>query len=151
MSEWQKILIAVNETETAMRGVRYVGKMMEAMKVGSIHLLHVFPDPAPNFYHEGGTLEEYQKSMGQKGQKVISHAIEILKEFGFKDESIESEVRMAEGKTISQAVLDAREKWDCGTVVVGKRGVCKAEEFLFGSISNTLARDAKEFTTWVVG
>ena len=38
-----------------------------------------------------------------------------------------------------------------GTVVTGKRGVSKAEEFLFGSISNALARHARDFTAWIVG
>ncbi len=58
---------------------------------------------------------------------------------------------MAEGGTISEMVLAVQAKGNYGTVVAGKRGVSKAEEFLFGSISNALARHSKDFTAWIVG
>ncbi len=58
---------------------------------------------------------------------------------------------MAEGRTISDTLLEVRQKGNFGTVVTGKRGVSKAEEFLFGSISNTLARHCNDFTSWIVG
>ncbi len=58
---------------------------------------------------------------------------------------------MAEGKTISETLLEAQRMGNFGTVVTGKRGVSKAEEFLFGSISNALARHCNDFTTWKVG
>jgi nucleotide-binding universal stress UspA family protein len=58
---------------------------------------------------------------------------------------------MAEGRTISEVVLEVQAEGDFGTVVTGKRGVSKAEEFLFGSISNALARHSKNFTSWIVG
>lgn len=58
---------------------------------------------------------------------------------------------MAEGKTISQVVLEVQAEGSFGTVVTGKRGVSKAEKFLFGSISNALARHSKDFTSWIVG
>ncbi len=151
MSDWQKILIAVNDTDVAMRAVRYVGEMVVEVNVLSVHLFHVFPDPPPNLIQQDGALEEYKKNKQGKGNQAITRATGILKEYGIKGEVIESDVRMAEGQTISQAVLDAQKKWKCGTVVVGKRGVCKAEEFLFGSISNALAREAHDFAVWVVG
>lgn len=151
MSDWQRILIAVNDAETAMRAVRYVGEVVAAVNVISVCLLHVFPDPPPDYYRKGGTLDEYKKEMVEQGEQVIARASSILYEYGFTAEAIKADIRMAEEKTISQAVLDAQVKWECGTVVVGKRGVCKAEEFLFGSISNALARETREFTTWVVG
>lgn len=35
-------------------------------------------------------------------------------------------------------------------MVIGRRGVSKAEEFLFGSVSNKLVYHAKAHTVWVV-
>lgn len=151
MSDWQKFLIAVNETEVAMRAVKYVGEMMNAVKVTSICLLHVFPDPQPDFYQKGGTLEQYKEEMEEQGKKIMVEASKMLQDFGFPEESIAFEIRMAEGLTISKAIIAEQKKHGCGTVVVGKRGLCKAEEFLFGSISNALARESRDFTTWVVG
>jgi nucleotide-binding universal stress UspA family protein len=36
------------------------------------------------------------------------------------------------------------------TVVVGRRGVSKREEFLFGSVSSKVVREAHHCTVWVV-
>ena len=38
-----------------------------------------------------------------------------------------------------------------GTIVVGKRGIPKAEEFLFGSISSALIHTGKDIAVWVIG
>jgi nucleotide-binding universal stress UspA family protein len=38
-----------------------------------------------------------------------------------------------------------------GTIVVGRRGISKAEQFLFGSVSNKIVQNAKDCTVWVVG
>jgi Universal stress protein family. len=37
-----------------------------------------------------------------------------------------------------------------GTVVIGRRGVSKAEEFLFGSVSTKVMHLAKDCAVWVV-
>jgi len=57
----------------------------------------------------------------------------------------------AVGYTISQAILDTQTEGKYGTIIVGKRGVSKAEEFLFGSISSALVHNSKNCTVWVVG
>ena len=58
---------------------------------------------------------------------------------------------MAEGKTISAAILDMQVREHYGTIVVGKRGIPKAEEFLFGSISSALVHTGRDVAVWVVG
>lgn len=151
MADWQKILIAINGTDTAMKAVRYVGEMVVAVKVAKVWLLHVYPDPPPDFHVNGGTLDQYKEQMEGQGREVILKATEILKEYGFEEKQIVGDIQIANKLSISKAVIEAQKKYGCGTVVVGKRGVSKAEEFLFGSISNALARDSLGFTTWVVG
>jgi len=37
-----------------------------------------------------------------------------------------------------------------GTVALGRRGVSKAEEFLFGSVSSKIIHSVKGCTVWVV-
>ncbi|MBC8317247.1 MAG: universal stress protein, partial [Desulfobulbaceae bacterium] len=75
----------------------------------------------------------------------------LLAECGVDSQNIDTVTRMAAGETISQAILDVQQEGGYGTVVVGKRGVSRAEEFLFGSISNALVHSSGEFTVWVVG
>ncbi len=151
MYNWQKILVAVNDSNDSAHALNYVGQLAESVNQIFIFLIYVFPDPPPDFYHKGGTQEAYREIMLHQGEKVMELAVKTLGKYGVDQSNISTKIRLAEGKSISQVILDEREKHDISTLVVGKRGISKNEEFLYGSISNTLARKSKGFTTWVVG
>lgn len=151
MVDWKNILVAVDEMESSLRAVQYVGEIVKFLEGASICLLHIYPEPPPDFYLGGGKLQEYQAQRIQKAERIFSKGIDILIEKGVSRDIVYFTTHMVEGKTISQTLLSVREKGHFGTVVTGKRGVSKSEEFLFGSISNALARNSNDFTTWVVG
>lgn len=151
MAEWNNILVAVDEMESSIRAVSYVGRVTQGVQNVSICLLHIYPEPPPDFYVKGGHLEEYQAQRIARAEHIFQRGLEILVDGGLKREAIYCTTHMAEGKTISETLLEVRRMGNFGTVVTGKRGVSKAEEFLFGSISNTLARHCNDFTSWIVG
>lgn len=151
MAQWEKILVAVDEGETSLRALRYVARMTAAMPEVSICLLHIYPEPPPDFYPSGGVLEVYRAEKEKRAEMIFAQSEVVLLEAGIQPGAIRKAIHPAVGKTISQMVLEMQREGDFGTVVVGKRGVSKAEEFLFGSISNALARYSSRFTTWVVG
>ena len=151
MVDWKNFLVAVDEMKSSLRAVQYVGEIVKFLEGASICLLHVYPEPPPDFYQNGGKLQEYQAHRIQKAEEIFSKGLDILIEKGVSRDIVYFTTHMVEGKTISQTLLSVREKGHFGTVVTGKRGVSKSEEFLFGSISNALARNSNDFTTWVVG
>jgi nucleotide-binding universal stress UspA family protein len=151
MADWHNILIAVDEMESSLRAVEYVGQITRSVDNVSICLVHIYPEPPPDFHLKGGRLEDYQSQHIDRAEHIFDRCLEILVGTGIKREAIYCTTHMAEHKTISDTLLEVRRKGDFGTVVTGKRGVSKAEEFLFGSISNALARRCNDFTTWIVG
>ncbi|MGB3210447.1 MAG: universal stress protein [Desulforhopalus sp.] len=151
MADWNNILVAVDEMESSIRAVKYVGEIARDFDKVSICLLHIYPEPPPDFHLKGGIIEEYQSQRIVRAERIFGRCLEILVRSDIKREAIYCTTQMAEGKTISETLLEVRKKGDFGTVVTGKRGVSKAEEFLFGSISNALARHCNDFTTWIVG
>jgi nucleotide-binding universal stress UspA family protein len=151
MADWNNILIAVDEMASSLRAVRYVGQVAKNMPAISICLLHVYPEPPPDFEQKGGILEEYQAQRIVRAEHIFDRCLEILVGADMIREAIHCTTHMAEGRTISETVLEVQRAGNFGTVVTGKRGVSKAEEFLFGSISNALARHCNDFTTWIVG
>jgi nucleotide-binding universal stress UspA family protein len=54
------------------------------------------------------------------------------------------------GESVSQEILRAMQEGGFGTIAIGRRGVSKQEEFLFGSVSNRIIHYAKGCTVWVV-
>lgn len=151
MYDWQKILVAVNDSDDALRAVHYVGQLAKVANTISLYLLYVYPDPPPDYYSKGGTLDAYKEIMQDQAGRAVKLAIKNLKKFGVSESRISTSIQLADGKTISQAILKALKECQCTTLVVGKRGISKNEEFLFGSISNTLARKTKGFATWIIG
>jgi nucleotide-binding universal stress UspA family protein len=151
MENWNKILIAIDGSETSERAVRYVGKVAPTIDNVQICLLHVYPGPPPDYYTKGGRLDAYRRKRDKVAKMMLKEAAHILEEMGVDPGDVKSRFCMAEDKTISSVVLEIQAEGDFGTVVAGKRGVSKAEEFLFGSISNALARHSKNFTSWIVG
>jgi nucleotide-binding universal stress UspA family protein len=151
MRNWQKILLAVDGSETSERAVRYVSKIAPLIENVEICILNVYPEPPPDYYSQGGRLDTYKIMREERAEKMLNKAVDILTGAGITEDCLSRRISMAEGRTISQVVLEVQAEGDYGTVVAGKRGVSKAEEFLFGSISNALARHSKKFTSWIVG
>ena len=151
MAAWKKILIAVNDSETSLKAVRYVGEMGGAGTDIEVCLLYVAPEPPPYYYLEGHSLDDYVKEKEIIAAGVFSKASEVLAEYGVGQEQISSRTYVtSQAETISRAIITVRQEGAFGTVVVGKRGVSKAEEFLFGSISNALAQNSDGFAVWIV-
>lgn len=151
MGNWYNILVAVDAMDSSLAAVQYVGRVAGKIADVSICLLHVYPEPPPDFSTRGGVREVYQAGRIARAEHIFQRCIEILVTAGIKREAIYCTTHMAEGKTISETLLKVRSDGDFGTVVTGKRGVSKAEEFLFGSISNALARHCHDFAAWIVG
>ena len=151
MKNWNRFLIAVEKSDTSLRAVRYVGYMAAGLADLHVCLLHVYPEPPPDFYVQGGMLDRYQMLREERAELFLLEALNVLEAAGISGRNISQRICMAEGRTISQMVLEIQKEGQFGTVVTGKRGVSKAEEFLFGSISNALARHSRDFTAWIVG
>jgi len=50
----------------------------------------------------------------------------------------------------AKAIVDEARKGDFGTIVVGRRGLSRVEEFFMGRVSNKVLQLAKEMAVWVV-
>jgi nucleotide-binding universal stress UspA family protein len=151
MTNWRKLLIAMDETESSIRAVKYVCELSGCTAGMTVCLLNVYPEPPSWYYREGKSLTEYKEEKVKAAQEAFETAIELLDEHGIFRKNITTISRMASGGTISQTILEEQKKEAYGTIVLGKRGVSKAEEFLFGSISNSVVRECKNFSVWIVG
>lgn len=151
MKNREKILLAVDGSKASARAVQYVGKFVSLMDSVEVCILNVYPGPPPDYYSKGGLFNDYVAMREERAAQMFNEARTILLEAGVQEKQLNQVVRIAEGRTISEEVLAVQAEGNYGTVVAGKRGVSKAEEFLFGSISNALARQSKHFTSWIVG
>ncbi|MCF6290354.1 MAG: universal stress protein [Desulfobacterales bacterium] len=151
MDTGKKFLIAVDDNEISMRAVDYVGQIVGSTEGFTICLFNVYPEPPPYYFQQGHTLAEYIREKEAAAEKIFARAREKLAGFAIPAERITTICRQSAAEPPSRTIIKMQEEGGFDTVVVGKRGVSKAEEFLFGSISNAVVRESKGFTVWVVG
>ena len=145
-----KILIAADESENARRATSYVGDIIGPRQGFEIEILYVIRYPERDLFPDEDTWNRKKDEEVKKAHRVIDELSKILKEKGIPGASIASSAKEASGFSIAQKILEYQTKNDFGTVVVGRRGVSKAEEFLFGSVSNKIVHYAKDCAVWII-
>jgi nucleotide-binding universal stress UspA family protein len=80
----------------------------------------------------------------------LAEAYLILVEARLARENLSTELVETNGRTVSQTIMDHQAQGGFGTVVVGRRQRSKAEEFIFGSVSNSVVHRATDCCVWVV-
>lgn len=151
MSDWKRIIIAIDDSPRSINAVEYVGSIAGHLAEVQLCLLHVYPEPPPGYYQTGAPLDEYKREQEEKAKPLFAQAKKILQNHGIAAEAITSRCRIAGDLSISAAILHLQVQEHYGTIVVGKRGISKAEEFLFGSISNALIHNGRDIAVWVIG
>jgi nucleotide-binding universal stress UspA family protein len=151
MNDWNKIILAIDDSPRSMNAVEYVGGIAGRIDDISLCLLHIYPEPPPNYYSSGGTLDAYKNTQEEQARQLFSRTEKMLQAHGVAATAVTSRCLMADHTSISAAILDMQVREQYGTIVVGKRGIPKAEEFLFGSISNALVHTGKDIAVWVIG
>lgn len=151
MSDWKRIIIAIDDSPRSINAVEYVGSIAGHLAEVQLCLLHVYPEPPPDYYQSGATLAAYKMEQEEKAKMLFAQAIKILQGHGIAAHAITSRCQIASQQSISAAILDLQVRENYGTIVVGKRGISKAEEFLFGSISNALIHNGRDIAVWVIG
>ena len=146
----KNILIAVDESDNAARAVSYVGQLLGGLEGFKVTVLHVVAEPEEDYFP---TNAEKDKWFGQYRQKVdvmLEDYRQTLIHTGFdpSDVSVRSTIRYC--PSMAECILAERDETEYDTIVVGRQGLSRSEEFLIGSISSKIVNHARNCTVWVV-
>ncbi len=146
----KKILIAVDESENARRAVSYVSQLLEGIKGFKILILHVIPQPEEDYFPTSAEKDKWLEEHRPKVDAMLENYREFLIGKGFEpaDVSVRSTLRYC--PSLAECILAERSQTKCSTIVVGRQGISRSEEFLFGSVSSKIVNHARDCTVWVV-
>ncbi len=146
----KNILIAVDESENARRAVLYVAQLLEGTAGFSVTILHVINEPEEDYFPAIDEKEKWLSQYKKKVDKMLEDYRQILIKKGFDQNavSVRSPVRYC--PSMAQCILQERDETEYSTVVVGRQGLSRSEEFLFGSVSSKIVNYARNCTVWVV-
>ncbi|MCF8061676.1 MAG: universal stress protein [Deltaproteobacteria bacterium] len=146
----KNILIAVDESENARRAVSYVGQLLGGLEGFSVLLLHVFPEPDEDFFRTQAEKEQWMEKRRQKMESVLADYRGMLIDSGFGEDQVRTRSTMRYCPSMAECILEERGETEYSTIVVGRQGLSRSEEFLFGSISSKIVNHARNCTVWVV-
>ena len=146
----RNILIAVDESENARRAVSYVGQLLGGLACFKVTILHVVPEPEEDYFPTTIQKEKWLTQYRQKTDAMLEDFRQLLIKRGFdpKDVSVRSTLRYC--PSMAECILSERDETEFSTIVVGRHGLSRSEEFIFGSISSKIVNHARNCTVWVV-
>jgi len=159
-----KILIAFDGSENSLRAISYTAAMLSpnprAQRTVTVAAIDRPPDR--DLFPDDASWKTACAKRADAMRKALVEARSLLLGAGLPEtaittrfvESCRSPLResleCSIGTSIALEILRLAEEDDFGTVVVGRRGVTRQEEFLFGSVSTKIIHAAKGLAVWVV-
>lgn len=146
----RNILIAVDESENAARAVSYVRDFLAGFPGFHVTLITIIPEPPEDYFMSESERSAWIKDKNTSARSILEVYRKMLIEAGFRDEDVKAYAVMKECTSIAECILNEQEKLACGTVVIGRRGISRKEEFIFGSTSSKILHTARNCAIWVI-
>lgn len=154
----QMILVAFDESENAMRAVKYVADSYTPEN--KVTLFSVIPDAAtlcemstvplnPYFLaHQQTFFKELEKQKRENLNKAVEKAKELLLKAGFNEKNITVKIEIEKNGVANNIVKEAESGYNI--IVMGRRGLSSIKEFLLGSVSQKVIHLAKDISVLIV-
>jgi nucleotide-binding universal stress UspA family protein len=143
-------LIAVDGSESSKRAVLYVADMIGGFPGFTVTLLSIIPAPETDFFETEEEETAWTKDKMASANRLLENYRQIMVQAGFPAEKVRIRSCVGDDRSFADAILGMRCDLSCCTVVVGRHPKSKTEEFLLGSTSTKLIREAKNCAVWVV-
>jgi len=155
-----KLLLAVDSSEETLGIFDYVAAMLESTEcqVTLLHVLRGFEFLSAGY--EGSLLSTEEvidfgdlKDEFKQSEKAIQEVFEKFREkfvkAGLERERVTTKI-VTGAPSRAKAIVEEAKAHGYGTIVVGRRGLSRVEEFFMGRVSSKVMQLAKEMAIWVV-
>ncbi|MBF0227072.1 MAG: universal stress protein [Desulfobacterales bacterium] len=145
-----KILIAMDGSEGSSRAVDFVARTLghKDIKIGLIHVIRgetAFKDEFYKFF----SPEKYEEDVKDRILPFFEDAKNFLIKMGVNSENITTKIVSDAASRAESIVIEAKEQ-GYGTIVLGRRGLSKVQEFFMGRVSNKAIQLVTEQALWIV-
>ena len=146
----RNVLLAVDDSENARRAIAYVGFMLGGLEGFQVTLLHVISEPEEDYFARAEEKEKWLNDYRRKIESILAEYRRKLIAAGFPEPAIPTRSPLRHCPSIAECILLELDRAEYGTIVVGRQGLSRKEEFLFGSVSSKIVGHARNCTVWVV-
>jgi len=146
----RRILVAVDNSENAERAILYVADFLGGVSGFYVTILTVIPEPPADFFETDTERNSWIEEQKSEATRMLDKYRQILIQSGFVEDKVETIMDIRKCPSVADCIIDVQQKLKCCTIVIGRRGVSKKVEFLFGSTSSKIVRSGKNCAVWVI-
>ena len=146
----KNILVAVDESENARRAVDYVAQMLGGVEGFFVCVMHVINEPEEDYFPDDSAKMKWLNEYKEKTDVLLQDYRKLLVNAGFNENNVKVRSVVRYCPSMGDCIIAERDKIKYDTIVLGRQGISRDEEFLFGSVSSKIVSHAKDFTVWVV-
>jgi nucleotide-binding universal stress UspA family protein len=144
------LLIAVDESENATHAVLYVADFLAGFPGFRVTLVNIVSEPMDESFAGPGERSQWIEAKRNTALEVLGNYRRLLVSSGFAEEKISVLVVVNDRPSIAECIIETQKKLNCCTVVMGRRGISRREEFIFGSTSSKILHSEKNCAVWVI-
>jgi nucleotide-binding universal stress UspA family protein len=144
------IMIAVDESENAKAALLFVAGFIGGFRGFSATILSIIAAPDRDLFDSEAERQKWIEDKRESMLVVLERYRQILIQSGFPKTKIRTELVLGDGRPVSSVILEKQKEVRSCALVVGRRGISKSEEFLFGSVSNALVHSANNCSVWII-
>ncbi|MBU0995754.1 MAG: universal stress protein [Proteobacteria bacterium] len=140
-------MIALNDSLSSRAVIDYICNLSLRPEDVRFTLLHIYREPSSGEELMG---QKYMRKLPLKYLSMLSSVKEKLVQAGFLKDNIEVALITDPYATVADGIIDQFKKKDYSMVVVGRKRMSKAEEFVMGDASIKLVRALERTAVMVV-
>ena len=145
----KRILIGIDASINSKIAAEYIRNFLGCRNSDcEVVLLHIIPRTKSEEEKKVRGIDEERERVIIKG--ILLKIKDGFVRSGFNQNAVKMEIIKGEHDTVAEGILEYSKKGDFFAVVLGRRGISKAEEFLFGSVTQKVVSEAKGCAVWVV-
>ncbi len=144
------ILVAVDASENAERAVQYVAGLLGGLPGFRVTLVSIISELPEDYFASAEERHMWLREEQEKSDRTIERSKRILTASGFGDREIDTRTVSKVCPSVGDCILGIQKELGCGTVVLGRRGISRKEEFIFGSTSSKILHAAQDCAVWAV-
>jgi len=144
------IVISVDMSANSMRAVVYAARMLSVVPGLKATLLHVIHAPDEDFFPSPKERDRWCKAARTKVDARMNAYRDLLVTAGCLPGDVKIRIVEGDGPSLADLILTELGRLNAGTVVLGRQGLSRKEEFLFGSVSRQIVSHIRDCTVWVV-
>jgi len=157
MSEKRRLLMALDGSEQSFEAVRYASQVLppEKLKVVLFHVRSKIPESFwdieknPSFRHRLAPVAAWAMQQEKAMEEFMERSRQLLVDRGIPQEAVDVRIKDREVGIARDIAREAQKDYDA--VVVGRWGMSKIKDLVWGGIANKLVGHLVQSPLWVVG